>query len=78
MAKKLNIFDLLIIALARLFGVMAIIVGCMLELTYVLDFLDDTEKLHTGVDVIQQLFLITFPLVVVFIGWLIIKAKYKK
>lgn len=59
----------------KLFGGGLIAVGCVLEFSFILQLLNENSKFNMQYDVIQRIFLLVFPQVLVFLGWLMLRAK---
>lgn len=64
--------------IARLFGYGLLFVGFILELSNLVQFFNDGSQFNQDHDMVEKLFLVTFPLILMFLGWLTIKAKVSR
>lgn len=70
-----NLYWRLFNFVGKVFGGGLVLVGLLLEISNMLQFFNEDSPFNTQNTLIEKTFLLLFPLLLIFFGWLIIKAK---
>lgn len=59
----------------RIFGVLMIVVGMVIEFSYVLLWIDEGSGFKSEYTTLEKGMMLIFPVIAIVLGWLILKSK---